>query len=99
MPRDHKEHRPNRAPPDLKALGQDPRVRLRRNRAEDWVRRLEAENRLAVEHLILPVFVQEGAGAREDSGSTPGVHPLSIEAPVDAAGEAAGPANYTLALS
>jgi porphobilinogen synthase len=89
MPRDHKEHRPHRPSPELKAIGQYPRVRLRRNRATDWVRRLVAENRLGVEDLIWPVFVQEGTGARQAVAAMPGVERLSIEALVDAAGEAA----------
>jgi porphobilinogen synthase len=90
MPRDQKEHRSHRVSPELKALGQYPRVRLRRNRAADWVRRLVAENRLGVEDLIWPVFVQEGAGARQPVAAMPGVERLSIETLVDAVGEAAG---------
>ena len=89
MPRDHKEHRPGRHAPELKASGQYPRLRLRRNRTHDWVRRLVAESRLAAADLIWPVFVQEGAGAREAVPSMPGVDRLSIEALVEAAGRAA----------
>jgi porphobilinogen synthase len=89
MPRDHKEHKSHRPSPEFKAIGQYPRLRLRRNRAADWVRRLVAENRLGVSDLIWPVFVQEGAGPRQAIASMPGVERLSIEALVDAAGEAA----------
>jgi porphobilinogen synthase len=89
MPRDHKEHKSHRPSPEFKAIGQYPRLRLRRNRAADWVRRLVAENRLGVADLIWPVFVQEGAGPRQAIASMPGVERLSIEALVDAAGEAA----------
>src|SRR5689334_14327480 len=89
MRRNPKEHRPALSAPELKSTGQYPRVRMRRNRAADWVRRLVAENRLAVEDFIWPVFVQEGAGARQPVSSMPGVDRLSIEALVDAAGEAA----------
>jgi porphobilinogen synthase len=89
MPRDHKVHKSHRPSPELKAIGQYPRLRLRRNRAADWVRRLVAENRLGVADLIWPVFVQEGAGPRQAIASMPGVERLSIEALVDAAGEAA----------
>ena len=39
-------------------------TRLRRNRREDWSRRLVAETRLSVDDLIWPVFVQEGTNAR-----------------------------------
>jgi porphobilinogen synthase len=89
MPRDHKEHKSHRPSPESKAIGQYPRLRLRRNRAADWVRRLVAENRLGVADLIWPVFVHEGAGPRQAIASMPGVERLSIEALVDAAGEAA----------
>ena len=96
MPRDHKEaghkeagHKEARPISELKAIGQYPRLRMRRNRAEDWVRRLVAENRLAAADLIWPVFVQEGAGARQPVAAMPGVERLSIEALVDAAGAAA----------
>jgi len=53
------------------------------------VRRLVAESRLAPADFIWPVFLQEGSGAREPLPSMPGVDRLSIEALVDAAGEAA----------
>jgi porphobilinogen synthase len=69
--------------------GQYPRVRLRRNRADDWTRRLVAETRLAVEDLIWPVFVQDSGAARVEIPSMPGVARLSVEALIDAAGEAA----------
>src|SRR5262249_47712059 len=68
--------------------GQYPRVRLRRNRSDDWARRLVAENRLAVDDLIWPVFVHEADG-REDVPSMPGIQRLSIAALIDEAGAAA----------
>ncbi len=71
------------------APGQFPQVRLRRNRTDDWVRRLTAESRLSADDLIWPVFVQEGPLGREAVPSMPGVERLSIPALVDAAGEAA----------
>jgi porphobilinogen synthase len=70
-------------------LGAYPRIRLRRNRRDDWSRRLVAENALRPDDLIWPVFVQEGAKAREPIASMPGVDRLSIDALVDAAGGAA----------
>jgi porphobilinogen synthase len=85
MRRNPKEQQSSEPASELKSAGQYPRLRMRRNRATDWVRRLVAENRLAVEDLIWPVFVQEGAGARQPVSSMPGVDRLSIEA----AGEAA----------
>ena len=89
MPRDQKDHRTSQRAARLESIGQYPRVRLRRNRASDWVRRLVAESRLSVDDLIWPVFVHEGAKAREPVTAMPGVDRLSIEALVDAAGEAA----------
>src|SRR5215475_5931765 len=86
MPRNHKE---TGAPPgELRSLGHYPRRRLRRNRSHDWVRRLVAESRLAPADLIWPVFVQDGGKARDPLPSMPGIDRLSIEALVDAAGEA-----------
>ena len=37
----------------------------RRNRREDWSRRLVAEHKLSVDDLIWPVFVQEGKNTRD----------------------------------
>ena len=79
---------PAAAAPAGAGHGQYPRVRPRRNRADPWVRALVAENRLAVEDLIWPVFVQEGGRAREAVPSMPGVERLSIAALVDAVGAA-----------
>jgi porphobilinogen synthase len=64
------------------AHGQYPRVRLRRNRTDEWTRRLVAESRLTVEDLVWPVFVHDDDG-REDVPSMPGVQRLSIPALVD----------------
>src|SRR4051794_28817150 len=69
-------------------LGAYPRLRMRRNRRQDWSRRLVAENVLTAADLIWPVFVIEGGG-REAVPSMPGVERLSIPALIDAAGEAA----------
>jgi porphobilinogen synthase len=68
--------------------GQYPRVRMRRNRSDEWTRRLVAENRLAVDDLIWPVFVQDADG-REEIPSMPGIQRLSIAALVDEIGAAA----------
>ena len=69
-------------------LGRFPTTRLRRNRQQDWTRRLVAETELSVNDLIWPVFVQEGTGARTPVGSMPGVDRLSIDLFVDAAKQA-----------
>ena len=89
MPRNHKDAGGNSPPGAVTHIGHYPRLRLRRNRSHDWIRRLVAENRLHASDLIWPVFVQEGAGARETLPSMPGVERLSIEALIDSAGEAA----------
>jgi porphobilinogen synthase len=62
---------------------------MRRNRRDDWTRRLVAENRLTVDDLIWPVFVVEGTGVREDVVSMPGVARLSIDLLAEAARAAA----------
>jgi porphobilinogen synthase len=59
--------------------GQYPQTRLRRLRRHDWSRRLIAENRLAADDLILPLFVYEGENRREAIASMPGVDRLSID--------------------
>ena len=69
-------------------LGRFPSTRLRRNRREDWSRRLVAETRLSVDDLIWPVFVQEGTRARTPVESMPGVDRLSVDLFVDACKQA-----------
>ena len=54
------------------ALGAYPQVRMRRNRTDDWTRRMVAESRLAPEDFIWPVFLKEGDGT-EPVESMPGV--------------------------
>ncbi|CAN5504900.1 porphobilinogen synthase [soil metagenome] len=69
-------------------LGRYPTTRLRRNRREDWSRRLVAETKLSVDDLIWPVFVQEGSNQRTPVASMPGVDRLTIDLFVQAAREA-----------
>ncbi len=69
-------------------LGAYPRLRLRRNRRDDWSRRLVAEHVLTPSDFIWPVFVHDGPAARTPIQSMPGVDRLSVAALVDAAGEA-----------
>jgi porphobilinogen synthase len=61
---------------------------MRRNRRDDWSRRLVAENVLTAADLIWPVFVHDERAARAPVPSMPGVDRLSIPALIDAAGEA-----------
>jgi porphobilinogen synthase len=71
------------------AAGQYPRIRMRRNRAQDWSRRLVAENRLSPADFIWPVFVKEGGGKREKISAMPGVNRLTIPALIEEAARAA----------
>ena len=65
-----------------------PTTRLRRNRREEWSRRLIAEHKLSVDDLIWTVFVQEGAASRAPVDSMPGVDRLTIDLLVGAVKEA-----------
>ena len=65
-----------------------PATRLRRLRATPVLRDLVRETRLDVADLVLPLFVQSGAGTREPIASMPGVERLSISAAVEEAGNA-----------
>ena len=56
-----------------------PATRLRRNRRDEFSRRLVRECRLTVDDLILPVFVLDGENRREQVPSMPGVERLSID--------------------
>ena len=78
------EHKNHRQP-----FGQFPRIRMRRNRAEDWARRMVAENHLRASDFIWPVFVKEGGVKREKIAAMPGVDRLTIQGLVEAAEKAA----------
>ena len=56
-----------------------PATRLRRNRRDDFSRRLVRETVLSVDDLILPVFVLDGENRREAVASMPGVERLTID--------------------
>ncbi len=64
--------------PENMMIGAYPRIRLRRNRAAEWSRRLVREHRLSADDLILPLFVREGSG-QENIDSMPGVCRHSID--------------------
>jgi porphobilinogen synthase len=53
-------------------------IRPRRNRGSEAVRGLVAETLLAPQHLVLPLFIKDGAG-NEDIGSMPGCQRLSLD--------------------
>ena len=71
------------------SLGSFPTTRMRRNRADDFSRRLVSENTLHTNDLIWPIFVMDGDNIREPIPSMPGVNRLSIDRMIDAVGEAA----------
>jgi porphobilinogen synthase len=59
--------------------GPYPYTRMRRNRANDFSRRLTSETSLSANDFILPIFVIEGTGQSEAVTSMPGVNRLSID--------------------
>jgi porphobilinogen synthase len=52
---------------------------MRRNRSEDFSRRLNSETQLNVNDLVLPLFVIEGNNVSQTIESMPGVNRLSID--------------------
>lgn len=56
-----------------------PNTRPRRMRADDFSRRLMAENKLSVDDLIYPVFVLEGDNRVEEIVSMPGIQRKSLD--------------------
>tara|TARA_B100000686_G_scaffold299168_1_gene332786 strand:+ start:266 stop:1261 length:996 start_codon:yes stop_codon:yes gene_type:complete len=58
--------------------GKYPNLRLRRNRKNDWSRRLVQENNISVDDLILPIFLIEGKNKKIPIKSMPGVYRYSI---------------------
>jgi porphobilinogen synthase len=72
--------------PRPQPIGAFPRVRLRRNRRQDWSRRLAAEHILSPGDLIWPVFVHDAREPRTAIPSMPGIDRLSVPALVEEAG-------------
>ena len=56
-----------------------PRIRMRRNRSHDFVRRMVREHDLTVNDLIYPMFVVEGKDTRQPVDSMPKIERLSID--------------------
>jgi len=75
-----------------------PLTRLRRNRRNDWSRRLVRENRLAVDDLIWTIVISDGDKPRVPVSSMPGVDRLNIEEVVAAAHQAQDLGIPTIAL-
>ena len=64
-----------------------PATRMRRQRRDEFSRRLMREHVLTVDDLILPVFVLDGEGRREAIPSMPGVERLSSDLLLEEAAE------------
>jgi len=63
----------------MKILGDFPRRRMRRNRRDEFSRRLVREHRLSCDDLIYPVFIVDGKNRSEHVNSMPGVHRYSVD--------------------
>jgi len=63
----------------MKILGNFPTRRMRRNRRDEFSRRLVRENRLSTDDLIYPVFVIDGKARTERIASMPGVQRYTID--------------------
>ena len=58
--------------------GKYPNLRLRRNRKNDWIRRLVQENSLSHNDFILPIFLIEGSNYKQKIPSMPGVYRYTV---------------------
>ena len=63
----------------MKYTGLYPHTRLRRNRKNEWTRRLVQEHTLSTNDLIWPIFITEGKNIKEPIESMPGVFRYSID--------------------
>jgi porphobilinogen synthase len=63
----------------MKILGNFPQRRMRRNRRDEFSRRLIRENRLTTDDLIYPVFVIDGNRRTEAVSSMPGIRRYTID--------------------
>lgn len=68
--------------------GAFPSTRMRRNRYDDWNRRLVAENTLSAADLIWPIFLCKGVGQRIPVASMPGVVRVSADLAAEHVAEA-----------
>lgn len=65
-----------------------PVIRLRRNRRTGWLRDVMAETALRPEDFILPIFVIEGKGEKQEITSMPGVYRQTIDEAIKTAKQA-----------
>ena len=63
----------------MKILGKFPQRRMRRNRRDEFSRRLMRENRLTTDDLIYPVFVIDGKQRTEPISSMPGIRRYTLD--------------------
>ena len=59
--------------------GKYPNLRLRRNRKNNWCRRLLQENKLSSDDLILPIFVIDGKNKKQKIKNMPDIYRYSID--------------------
>ncbi len=59
--------------------GKYPSLRLRRNRKNDWSRRLIQENTLTSNDFILPIFIIDGKNKKQPIKSMPGVYRYTLD--------------------
>ena len=63
----------------MRSIGSYPNIRLRRNRKNDWSRRLVRESNLSANDLIWPIFIIEGKNKKEPIKTMPGVYRYSLD--------------------
>jgi len=71
--------------PSPSAAAAYPQVRMRRNRTDDWCRRLVAEHRLSSDDLIWPIFLVDDPALAGPVDTMPGVSRLTLDQAVGAA--------------
>jgi len=59
--------------------GKYPSLRLRRNRRNDWSRRLVEENNLTASDFILPIFLIDGKNKKQSIKTMPGVYRYTLD--------------------
>ena len=69
----------------IKSRGVFPNTRMRRNRNDDFSRRLIKESVITPSDLIHPIFLIEGTNSRESIASMPGVERLSVDLAIEEA--------------
>ena len=63
----------------MKLIGSYPSTRLRRNRKNEWSRRLVSENNLSPKDLIWPIFLTAGKNQKNQISTMPEVYRYSVD--------------------